>query len=48
MSVKFSPHEISKLALSTSDNFGIVGKGKLFILDLLPEGKTVVSNVFEE
>lgn len=36
MSVKFSPFDEKKVAVSCCDNFGIVGKGKLLILDIVP------------
>ncbi len=37
MSVKFSPFNPNLLAFTTADNFGVVGKGKLFILELCPD-----------
>jgi hypothetical protein len=36
MSVKFSPFDEKRMAISCCDNFGLVGKGKLLILDITP------------
>lgn len=36
MSVKFSPFDEKRIAISCCDNFGLVGKGKLIILDIMP------------
>lgn len=35
-SAKFSPFDEKRIAITSSDNFGIVGKGKLIILDIVP------------
>jgi len=36
--VQFSPFEEGKLALATGQHFGIVGNGRLFVLQLSPGG----------
>lgn len=36
--VKYSPFFDNRLAVSTSANFGLVGNGRLFILELTPNG----------
>jgi peroxin-7 len=43
MSAKFSPFDDKRIAISCCDNFGLVGKGKLLILDITP-GLMKVSN----
>ena len=42
MSVKFSPFNQNLMAFCTADNFGVVGKGKLFILELTPDEQVKV------
>lgn len=37
MSVKFSPFDPNRVAVACCDNFGIVGKGKLMILNIIPD-----------
>ena len=37
-SVKYSPFFDSRLAVAASANFGLVGKGRLFVLGLTPKG----------
>lgn len=37
-SVKFSPFEEHKIAVATSQNFGIIGNGKQYILQVTPNG----------
>ncbi|AET39314.1 Pex7p Ecym_4249 [Eremothecium cymbalariae DBVPG len=44
--VQYSPFFDNKLAVATGSNFGLVGNGKLFILDITPQGKIVESNSF--
>ena len=36
--VKYSPFFDNRLAVSTSANFGLVGNGRLYILELTPNG----------
>eukprot|EP01017_Pseudomicrothorax_dubius_P010601 TRINITY_DN137_c0_g3_i4.p1 TRINITY_DN137_c0_g3~~TRINITY_DN137_c0_g3_i4.p1 ORF type:complete len:323 (-),score=53.38 TRINITY_DN137_c0_g3_i4:120-1088(-) len=48
MNVKFSPFEAFRLAFPCAENFGIVGKGKLLILDVLPEGRVACAASFDE
>jgi peroxin-7 len=36
--VKFSPFLESRLAVATSQNFGIIGSGRQYVLDLTPNG----------
>lgn len=36
--VKYSPFFDNRLAVSASANFGLVGNGRLFILELTPAG----------
>ena len=44
--VQYSPFYDNKLAVATGSNFGLVGNGKLFILDIDPHGRMVESNSF--
>lgn len=44
--VQYSPFYDNKLAVATGSNFGLVGNGKLFILDIDPQGRMVESNSF--
>lgn len=37
-SVKFSPFEDDKVAVATSQNFGIIGNGKQYVLQMTPNG----------
>jgi peroxin-7 len=37
-SVKYSPFFDSRIAAATSANFGLVGNGRLYILNLTPNG----------
>mmetsp|Transcript_3575 Transcript_3575/g.8938 ORF Transcript_3575/g.8938 Transcript_3575/m.8938 type:complete len:159 (+) Transcript_3575:179-655(+) len=37
-SVKFSPYNEGRLAVSTAQNFGIIGNGRQYILDVTPQG----------
>ena len=48
MSVKFSPFDETRVAISCCDNFGIVGKGKLLILDIVPGQSMTVLIVHEK
>lgn len=36
--VKYSPFFDNRLAVASSSNFGLVGNGRLFILELTPNG----------
>lgn len=36
--VKYSPFFDNRLAVASSANFGLVGNGRLFILELTPQG----------
>jgi peroxin-7 len=36
--VKYSPFYDNRLAVSASANFGLVGNGRLYILELTPNG----------
>lgn len=45
-SVQYSPFFDNKIAVASGANFGLVGNGKLFILDILPNGQMQVSNSF--
>lgn len=45
-SLQYSPFFDNKIAVATGANFGLVGNGKLFILDILPNGQMQVSNSF--
>ena len=36
--VKYSPYYDSRIAVATSANFGIVGNGRMFCLELTPQG----------
>ncbi|KAL4440779.1 hypothetical protein ABPG74_013760 [Tetrahymena malaccensis] len=47
MSVKFSLFDPTRIAVSSSANFGIVGKGKQLVLNMLPNGQMNVLNSFE-
>lgn len=38
--VRFSPFEDSKLAVATSQNYGIVGNGRQYVLQVLPGAQT--------
>lgn len=44
--VRYSPFYDNKLAVASGSNFGLVGNGKLVILDILPNGQLVESNSF--
>ena len=48
MSVHFSPFEAFQLAYTASANFGIVGKGKLMVMSLLPNGQMEQISSFDE
>lgn len=41
-SVKYSPYYDNKIAVGTSANFGIVGNGRTFVLNLTNQGTVVV------
>lgn len=44
--VQYSPFFDNRLAVVSGSNFGLVGNGKLFILDIDPQGKIHESNSF--
>ena len=44
--VAYSPFYDNKLAVASGSNFGLVGNGKLIILDIMPNGQLVESNSF--
>ncbi|SCV04515.1 LAMI_0H16754g1_1 [Lachancea mirantina] len=44
--VQYSPFYDSKLAVATGSNFGLIGNGKLYILDIGKTGEIQESNVF--
>jgi peroxin-7 len=46
-SVKFSPFEESKIAVATSQNFGIIGNGKQYVFQLNPNGTLSEFAVFD-
>ena len=46
MSVKFSPFDPNRVAVACCDNFGIVGKGKLMILNIVPDQPMEVFFIF--
>lgn len=48
MSIKFNPFDAFRLALTCSANFGIVGKGRIYILQMTPAGIMTPQNVFDE
>ena len=48
MSVKFSPFDATRLAVTCSANFGIVGKGRVYVMGLLPNGQMEPQAVFDE
>jgi hypothetical protein len=49
MSVKFNPFDPKRVAISCCDNFGIVGKGKLLVMDMeVMGGPMKVITIFEE
>lgn len=45
--VAYSPFFDSKIAVASSANFGLVGNGRLYILDLTPSGEIVPQFVFD-
>lgn len=44
--LQYSPYYDNKIALVTGSNFGLIGNGKLFILNIEPNGRIVESNAF--
>ena len=40
--VKYSPYYDNKIAVATSSNFGIVGNGRVFVLNLTSQGTVAV------
>lgn len=40
--VKYSPYYDNKIVVATSANFGIVGNGRVFVLNLTNQGTIVV------
>lgn len=46
-SVQYSPFLDNRVVLGTAQNFGIVGNGKVFSLDVLGNGQIVVQNSFD-
>ena len=48
MSVKFNPFDATRLAFTTSSNFGIVGKGRIHVMSLSPTGQMEPISVFDE
>lgn len=42
-SVEFSPFDARKLACSTAQNFGIIGSGRQYVLDVQPDRVDVVA-----
>jgi peroxin-7 len=40
--VKYSPYYDNKIVVATSANFGIVGNGRVFVLNLTNQGTVVV------
>jgi len=46
-SVQYSPFLDNRLVLGTAANFGIVGNGKVFSLDIMNDGKLVVQSSFD-
>lgn len=45
--VKYSPYYDNKIAVATSANFGIVGNGRVFVLNLTNQGTIVVEKTFD-
>ena len=37
-SVKFSPYNEGRIAVATAQNFGIIGNGRQYVLDVTPQG----------
>lgn len=48
MSLKFSPFDAFRLALTCSANFGIVGKGRIYIMTMTPTGTMEPITFFDE
>lgn len=48
MSIKFNPFEAFRLAMTCSANFGIVGKGRIYIMNMTPTGLMEPMAVFDE
>jgi len=46
--VKFSPFEEDKIAVATAQNFGIVGNGKQYVLQVTPQGLIPVSMFYSK
>ncbi|CAR27756.1 hypothetical protein ZYGR_0N02420 [Zygosaccharomyces rouxii] len=44
--VQYSPYFDNRLAVASGSNFGLVGNGKLFILDIDPQGRILEFNSF--
>lgn len=44
--VKYSPYYDNKIAVATAANFGIVGNGRAFVLNLTNEGTIVVEKTY--
>lgn len=45
--VKYSPYYDNKVAVASAANFGIVGNGKLFVLNLTDQGVVALENAFD-
>ena len=45
--VQYSPYYDSRIAVASSANFGIIGNGKLFVLELTPEGTVQPGKVWD-
>lgn len=46
-SVSFSPFQPNRLAVSTSQNFGIIGNGRQYVLELAPNGQLMEVAAFD-
>lgn len=44
--VKYSPYYDNKIAVSTAANYGIVGNGRTFVLNLTNQGTVVVEKTY--
>ena len=44
--VKYSPYYDNKIAVATAANFGIVGNGRTFVLNLTNQGTVVVEKTY--
>jgi peroxin-7 len=46
--VKYSPFFDNRIAVATAANFGLVGNGRLFVLELTPVGFRAVKSYVNE